>query len=693
MCGIIGIFNRENSSKLVSKGLNILKNRGKDTKGIVNIGNNTIGHCLHSVVGKNIKQPLKGKGIFASNCEIYNWQELNKKHNLKARNDSELLFNLIEKNGNIKKIINELDGVYAFSYLQDNILQLARDILGVKPLWYSHSEGFAFASEKKALEKLGYLDINELNPRKILKYNIKENKIEFIERPFFKITPEHKESKEKIKNNVGTLLTKAIKKRIPKRKFALLFSGGIDSTIIAKILKDNKQKFNCYLCILDDPNLKPPQDLAYAIKAAKKLNLNLKIIKVKLKEIKQYLKTIIPLIEDYNVVKVGVALTFFAAAEQAKKDGCKVIFSGLGSEEIFAGYQRHKDSHYLNKECLSGLIKIYERDLYRDDVITMFNNLELRLPFLDKELVEYALKVPPTLKLKNHQEKYILRLFAKSIKIPEEFANRKKKAAQYGSNFHKAISKLTKQNKFKFKSDYLRQFYPSHNLKLASLISTGKDSIYATYVMQKQNYKISCLITIQSQNPDSYMFHTPTIELAKLQAQAMNLPLILKQTKGKKEHELKDLKAAIKEAKEKYNIEGIITGALYSSYQRERIEKIADQLQLKIFSPLWHLNQETYMRELLNNNFKVIMTAIAADGLDKSWLNKEITNKTITNLINLNRINQINVAGEGGEYETLVLDAPLFNKKITITKSTIKEDSKNSARLIIKETKLTNKEK
>ena len=78
-----------------------------------------------------------------------------------------------------------------------------------------------------------------------------------------------------------------------------------------------------------------------------------------------------PLIEDSNVVKVGVALTFYAACEQAKKDGCKVIFSGLGSEEIFAGYKRHKDSFDINKECLSGVLKIYERDLYRDDVITM----------------------------------------------------------------------------------------------------------------------------------------------------------------------------------------------------------------------------------------------------------------------------------------------------------------------------------
>jgi len=665
MCGIIGIFGREDSVNLVRKGLNILKYRGKDGSGIFNEKKNCIGHCLHSVVGDTIKQPLKGAGTLSSNCEIYNWEDLNKKLNLNAKNDSELILKLLEIK-KIKDVLNLLDGVYAFAYWIENDLYLARDIIGIKPVWYSHTDGFAFASEKKALEKLGYTDINELNPRKILKYSIKNNRIEFIEREFFDITPEIKSKESEIKNKVSILLKAAIKKRIPKRKFGLLFSGGIDSTIIAFILKKLKCNFTCYTAVLDDPKLKTPQDLVYAKKVAKDLDLSLKIIKVKLKDVNTHLKTIVPLIEDSNVVKAGVALTFYAACQEAKKDGCKVIFSGLGSEEIFAGYKRHKDSYNLNKECLSGILKIYERDLYRDDVITMFNNLELRLPFLDNSLVDYALKIPADYKLSNNQEKYILRLAAKSMGLKKEFTERRKKAAQYGSNFHKAIGKLAKKSNFKLKSEYLRTFYPTHNLRLGALVSSGKDSIYALYVMLKQNYSVNCIITIQSKNPDSFMFHTPSVELVKLQAEAMNLPLIFKETKGEKEKELKDLKIALKEAKETYKIDGVITGALFSSYQRDRIEKIADSLGLKIFSPLWHIDQETEMREIVNQGFEVIVTSIAADGLDKSFLGKKIDSKMIDYLVELNRKNKINIAFEGGEAESLVLNCPIFKSKIVI---------------------------
>ncbi|MFH2028224.1 MAG: diphthine--ammonia ligase [Nanoarchaeota archaeon] len=696
MCGIIGIFGRNEAVKLVLKGLDILKNRGKDGFGLyyddkkyfdkdlkklkVGKSKDCIGHCLHSVVGF-VEQPLAGKGILAANCEIYNWKELGK-----AKNDSEMLLRLLDKK-NISEVLKSLDGVYAFAYLIEDELYLARDIIGVKPLWYSHSDGFAFASEKKALEKLGYLDINELNPRKILKYHIKENKVEFIDREFFRIEPEIKDKKERIVDKVNELFYDALIKRVPDKKFGVLFSGGIDSTFISYLLKKKKKDFTCYTAVLDEPKLRVPEDLVYSERIAKELGLKLKVIKIRLKDIEKYLKVIVPLIEDSNVVKVGVALTFYAACEQAKKDGCKVVFSGLGSEEIFAGYQRHRESLNINKECVSGLLKMYERDMYRDDVITMFNNLELRLPFLDKRLVEYSLRIPAKYKIADGEEKHILREAARKLKLNEDFCIRKKKAAQYGSNFDKAIHKLSKKNKFKFKSEYLKQFYPAHNVKLGALVSSGKDSIYAIYVMLRQNYSVDCLITIKSKNPDSYMFHTPTVDLVKLQAESMGIPLIVVETEGEKEKELDDLKKALEEAKKKYRIQGVVSGAIFSNYQRERVEKVADGLGLKIFSPLWHKNQETYLRELIHNGFKFIITKVMCDGLDKSWLGKEITLEDVDKLVELDKKIGINVAGEGGEYESLMVYGPLFNKKIKVDYD-IKVESKNVAELIIKKSSL-----
>ena len=688
MCGIIGVFGKENARSLAEKGMAAIEYRGRDSLDYFSHENVVLGHRLHSIVGE-VKQPIfDDNGVFVSNCEIYNWKELDKKYGFNAKNDSELMFKLLLKKGVSEKTLDEFNGVYAFALLTSDMLFIARDIIGEKPVWYSHADGFYFASEKKALEKMGVVDINELNPRKILEYDVKHDELNLVERKFFSTDKETRESLEKIEKKIEELLESAVEKRIPERKFGILFSGGIDSTVLAFLLKKMKKDFVCYTTVIDDPNFKEAEDLSYAKRITKELNLKHKIIKIKPGEIEKQLKTIVPLIEDSNVVKVEVALTFFAACIAAKKDGCKVLFSGLGSEEIFAGYQRHKDSTDINKECVSGLLKLYERDLYRDDVITMYNGIELRLPYLDLALVRYALSVPAKYKLKDGQEKYVLRAVAKNLGIAPEYAQRKKRAAQYGSNVSKIIDKLTKNGGFKLKSEYMKQFYPTHNLRLGALVSSGKDSIYAMYVMQRQNYSVECMITVKSNNPDSYMFHTPTIDLVNLQSKAIGIPVFAGESAGVKEEELIDLKKIITGAKKKYKLDGIITGALFSNYQRDRIEKICDSLSLKIFSPLWHINQETEIREILANGFKFMMTKVACDGLDKSWLGREISEKDIDRLVALNKKIEINVAGEGGEYETLMVGGPIFKNKIVITDSKIVEEDKNTAFFVVGEAKL-----
>jgi len=688
MCGIVGIFNNEQAKKKVKSALAVLKNRGKDGSKILELSaGNYFGHSLHAVVN-HVPQPLQKEGILIANCEIYNWQELNHKYNLQAENDADLLLRFLDK-FNLQKL-EELDGVYAFAYHKDDKIYLARDILGVKPLWFSYTtDDFTFASEKKALEKIERADIEELNPRRILIYDIKEKKLEIKERNFFEYLPEHKEDHKTIKKKTEQLLDQAIKKRIPDKKFGLLFSGGIDSTYLAKYFKDNNFDFTCYTAVLDSETV--PKDLEAAQKVAKELGLKLKIKRIKQEKIPKYLENIIPLIEDSNVVKVGVALTFYLACEMAKEDGCKVIFSGLGSEEIFAGYERHKNSANINQECLSGLRKMYERDLYRDDVLTMDNNLELRLPFLDRVLVKYALKIPEKFKIKDNVTKYILREISLDKDIPKKFSLRKKTAAQYGSRIDNALGKLSKKNKFKSKSDYLRTFYPTHNLKLGVLFSSGKDSTSAAYIMHKQNYQLTCLITLKSRNPDSYMFQTAGTELVEMQAEAMELPIITQETHGRKEEELEDLEKAMQLAKEEYKIEGIVSGALFSTYQRDRIEKICDKLGLKIFSPLWHKPQDKHMQEVIDYGFEVVLTKVAADGLNKTWLNKVLKSKELEQLKKMRDKLGTNLAGEGGEFESLVLNGPLFKKKIILEDVELIEEDKYTAYLNIKKAKLIEK--
>jgi diphthine-ammonia ligase len=225
-------------------------------------------------------------------------------------------------------------------------------------------------------------------------------------------------------------------------------------------------------------------------------------------------------------------------------------------------------------------------------------------------------------------------------------------------------------------------------MKLAALFTGGKDSVYATYLAQKEGHKITCLITIKSENPDSYMFHTPAIELTELQAEAMEMPHVIASTEGEKEKELEDLELAIKAAKEKFEFEGVITGALFSEYQSSRIEKICNKLRLKCVNPLWHKKQEEEMQELVDNGFEFIFTSIAAYGLNKDWLNKVITNEDLKKLNKLKDKIGSNVAGEGGEFESLVLNCSLFKKRLVIEEFEIQEENECTARMVITKARL-----
>lgn len=204
-------------------------------------------------------------------------------------------------------------------------------------------------------------------------------------------------------------------------------------------------------------------------------------------------------------------------------------------------------------------------------------------------------------------------------------------------------------------------------MKLGVLFSGGKDSCMSAYLIKKQGHDIMCLITMDSENADSYMFHTPSIKKTKYQAEVMNLPLIIKKTKGEKEKELKDLEVAIREAKKRYKIKGVVSGALASNYQKSRIEPICKKLKLSSLTPLWHKNEFKYLNEIIKNKFQVIITAVSAYPLNASWLGREIDKKFIENIHKLHKKYKIHPAGEGGEFETFVLDCPLFERRLKVT--------------------------
>ncbi len=227
-------------------------------------------------------------------------------------------------------------------------------------------------------------------------------------------------------------------------------------------------------------------------------------------------------------------------------------------------------------------------------------------------------------------------------------------------------------------------------MKCAALFSGGKDSTRAIYLAQRAGHEVVVLLTVFSKNEESYMFHTCNISLSKLQAQAMELPQLTLETEGKKEEELEDLKRLIIDAKEKFGVQGIICGGLASVYQGSRIGKICKELGLEMIAPLWGVPAEEHLRGLLSEGFKVIFTGVFAEGLGKDWLGRELDGKAVQELLDLQKEKGVSPVGEGGEFESAVLDCPLFKRKIKIMEAEPRWEGL-SGKLIIKKAELVDK--
>ena len=165
-------------------------------------------------------------------------------------------------------------------------------------------------------------------------------------------------------------------------------------------------------------------------------------------------------------------------------------------------------------------------------------------------------------------------------------------------------------------------------MKVAVLFSGGKDSTMALYNALETGEDVKYLLSMKSVNDESYMFHVPNIHITDLLAEALNIPIITAQTQGIKEEELEDLKMAFIKLKD-LGVEAIYTGALYSVYQKSRIEKLGDEVGLEIISPYWHVDELEYMKEIVSLGFEVIISGVFAYGLDESWLGRKIDDKAI----------------------------------------------------------------
>ena len=223
-------------------------------------------------------------------------------------------------------------------------------------------------------------------------------------------------------------------------------------------------------------------------------------------------------------------------------------------------------------------------------------------------------------------------------------------------------------------------------MRVAALVTGGKDSALALYRALQSGYEVKVLVTMVPKREDSWMFHFPNIHLANLLSEAAEIPLVKAETVGVKETEIEDLRSLLTTL----DIEGVVFGAISSRYQKERIDNVCRELNLESIAPLWQEDSMQLLKEIISLNFEVIIVGVYAYGFDQNWLGKKINSETIKNLVELNDKYQISLVGEGGEYETLVLDAPFFKKKIQVLQ-TERIWENHSGYLLVKEAKLVDK--
>ncbi len=207
-------------------------------------------------------------------------------------------------------------------------------------------------------------------------------------------------------------------------------------------------------------------------------------------------------------------------------------------------------------------------------------------------------------------------------------------------------------------------------MKLASLFSGGKDSTFAIYLAQKQGHEVTCLLSIFTKSEESHLLHYPNLQWTKLQSKSMNIPqLTIHSESDETNDELSALEKLLQTAKDQFQIEGLVHGGIKSQFQKEKFESLCSKLDLVAITPLWNKEPEQYMNDLLDSDFIFIMITVSSDGLDDTWLGKEIIKSDIDTLKNLSVKFGFNLNFEGGEAETFVVNCPLFSNSIKINKS------------------------
>ncbi len=368
-------------------------------------------------------------------------------------------------------LIKKLNGSYAFAIAYPNELIAGRDTMGTTPLYYGKNEiTCAIASERKALWALGIKNVKSFPPGNLAKIDAQG----FLFKPIKTIVRHYPQSLEMeiATKRLRELLLKSMRERVLDfEKVAVAFSGGLDSSVVAMLA--NKCGTNTHLISV---GLEGQLEVQYAEAAAKALGLPLHVQTYTPMDVERVFPKVLWLIEEPDAMKVAIAIPIYWAAEFASKLGYKVLLIGQGSDELFGGYRR-----YLKEYAQSGASTVqdsmyhdvalsYEKNFQRDSMVCSFHKIELRLPFVDPEVVHFSLSLPLSLKIDSITDplrKMVLRRVAQSLNMPPFIVNKTKKAIQYSTGVDKALRRMARARGLTLRSMLMEVFlglYPDVEL-------------------------------------------------------------------------------------------------------------------------------------------------------------------------------------------------------------------------------------
>jgi len=359
-------------------------------------------------------------------------------------------------------IIKNCEGAYAFAIASPNSLIVGRDVMGVIPLYFGRNQIlFAVASERKALWKLG-LKAESFPPGNIAIIK-KDNGFSF--KPIKTITqpPPKPLTMDFAAKSLQRLMLQSTKDRVcDVKEVAVAFSGGLDSSIVAFLARKCGIKTQ-----LTTVGLENMPETEYAEDAAKTLKIPIHVKTYTIDDVEKVLPKILWLIEEPNIVNASIAIPLYWAAELASAHGLNILLAGQGADELFGGYHRYlsmyaeKSADTLQKTLLNDVARCYATNFQRDNPVCMFHNVELRLPFTDLRVVNFALSLPLRLKIESPNDKLrkrVLRKVAENFALPPFIVNKPKKAIQYATGVNKALQKLAKRENLN-PSHYVRKVF------------------------------------------------------------------------------------------------------------------------------------------------------------------------------------------------------------------------------------------